>query len=276
MRWIGTSWKMNRTLAEAREYASGLAAALEENTRLSTAGAGEGGVQPFVIPPHTALAAVAQEFGEKANSEGGVQLGAQNAHWEDAGAWTGEISVPQAMDAGATMIEIGHSERREHFAETDRTVRLKVEAALRHGAMPLLCVGEPAEVRDAGGSAEHILAQTRAALAGLTDSQCARALVAYEPIWAIGASGRPAEIHELEEPFAALRAEFGTSAELGGSADAGAGSVAGGVAGLLYGGSVNLDNAEDLLAMQDVDGLFVGRTAWDLKGFLKLLEIASV
>lgn len=261
MRWIGTSWKMNKTLAEAREYASGLASALEENTRLSTAGAGEGGVQPFVIPPHTALAAVAEELGEKANSCGGVQLGAQNAHWEDAGAWTGEISVPQAMDAGATMIEIGHSERREHFAETDRTVRLKVEAALRHGAMPLLCVGESAEVRDAGGSAEHILAQTRAALEGLTDSQRARVLVAYEPIWAIGSAGRPAQIYELEEPFAALRAEFG--------------GATGGVAGLLYGGSVNLDNAADLLAMQDVDGLFVGRTARNLDGFLTLLEIAA-
>ena len=269
MRWIGTSWKMKKTLAEAREYASGLASALEENTRLSTAGAGDGGVQPFVIPPHTALAAVAEELGEKANSCGGVQLGAQNAHWEDAGAWTGEISVPQAMDAGATVIEIGHSERREHFAETDRTVRLKVEAALRHGAMPLLCVGEPAEVRDAGGSAEHILAQTRAALEGLTDSQRARVLVAYEPIWAIGSAGRPAQIHELEEPFAALRGEFG------GSASGCAGSAAGGVAGLLYGGSVNLDNAADLLAMQDVDGLFVGRTAWNLDGFLALLEIAA-
>ncbi len=264
MRWVGTSWKMNKTLAEAREYAAGLTAALEENTRLSSADSGDGGLQPFLIPPHTALAAVAEELGERANRCGGVQLGAQNAHWEDAGAWTGEISVPQAMDAGATLIELGHSERREHFAETDETVRLKVQAALRHGAMPLLCVGEPASVRDAGGSAEHILSQTRAALEGLTEGQLARVLIAYEPIWAIGAAGRPAEVHELEEPFAALREEFG-----------GQRAGAGGVAGLLYGGSVNLNNAEELLSMDAVDGLFVGRTAWELAGFIRLLEIAA-
>lgn len=274
MRWVGTSWKMNKTLAEAREYAAGLASALEENSRLSSADTGDGGLQPFVIPPHTALAAVAEQLGERANRCGGVQLGAQNAHWEDGGAWTGEVSVPQAMDAGATLIEIGHSERREHFAETDETVRLKVRAALRHGAMPLLCVGEPASVRDAGESAEHILRQARAALEGLTEGQLARVLIAYEPIWAIGASGRPAQVQELEEPFAALREEFGGRAS-GGQGSGAAGGGQPGVAGLLYGGSVNLDNAAGLLAMRDVDGLFVGRTAWELDGFLALLELAS-
>ena len=257
MRWVGTSWKMTKTLAEAREYADGLVAALEENTRLSSADSGDGGLQPFVIPPHTALAAVAARLGEKANRCGGVQLGAQNAHWEDAGAWTGEISVPQAMDAGATMIEIGHSERREHFNETVETTALKVRAALRHGAMPLLCLGEPAPVRDAGGTVDHILEQTAGALEGLSEGQLARVLIAYEPVWAIGDRGRPAAGEELVEPFAALRSHWG------------------GVAGLLYGGSVHQENAAELLAMDDVDGLFIGRAAWTLQGYLGLLELAA-
>lgn len=258
MRWVGTSWKMNKTLGEARDYASGLAAALGERPELTR------GVQPFVIPPHTAISAVAEELGRAGLPQGpaggassGVLVGAQNAHWEDAGAWTGEVSVPQAVDAGAGLIEIGHSERREHFGETPGTTGKKVAAALRHGAVPLLCVGEPAEVRDAGGSAAHILEQASAALDGLTEEQLGRVLIAYEPVWAIGESGRPATVEELAGPFAALRGAYP------------------GAAGLLYGGSVNGQNAEQLLAMDDVDGLFIGRAAWQLEGYLQILELAA-
>lgn len=245
--WVGTSWKMTKTLAEGREFARRLAEALAAEPRLRER------VHPFVIPPHTALAAVAAEL------EGsGVVVGAQNAHWEDAGAWTGEVSVPQVADAGAGLVEIGHSERREHFNETVATTAAKVAATLRHGLTPLLCVGEPAEVRDAGGSAEHILAQVRGALEGLSEEELGRVLVAYEPIWAIGEHGRPATVPELEAPFAALQAEFGSRA-----------------AAILYGGSVHQDNAAELLAMDDVDGLFVGRAAWRLEGYLELLRLAA-
>ncbi|WP_082157403.1 triose-phosphate isomerase [Kocuria sp. SM24M-10] len=244
--WVGTSWKMNKTLAEATAWAQGLAEAL--------AGRELGGVQPFVIPPATAIAAVAQVLAEEPR----VLVGAQNAHWEDAGAWTGEVSVPQVADAGARIVEIGHSERREHFAETDETVRAKVAATLRHGLVPLLCVGEPAHVQAAGGSGAHILEQVGRALEGLAEDQLARVLIAYEPVWAIGEHGRPATTAELAEPFAALAAAWGSR-----------------VQGLLYGGSVNLDNAADLLGIPGVDGLFVGRTAWQLEGYLRLLEIAA-
>lgn len=258
-RWIGTSWKMNKTLAEAGEYAAGLASALQgplgSSGAVNSAGP-EAGLQPFIIPPHTALAAVAGVLGDLANVPGGVRIGAQNAHWEDSGAWTGEISVPQAMDAGATIIEIGHSERREHFKETVETTRLKVEATLRHGAIPLLCIGEPRAVRDDGDSASYILEQARGALSGLSEEQLSRVLIAYEPIWAIGSGGRPARPEELLEPFAALRRHYGAHVE-----------------GLLYGGSVTLENAPALLALDDVDGLFVGRAAWELDGYLKLLEL---
>ena len=244
--WVGTSWKMNKTLAEGREWASGL--------RDHLAGAAPEGVQPFVIPSFTATAAVREVLGE----DSPVLLGVQNAHWEDAGAWTGEVSVPQAKDAGAQIVEIGHSERREHFGETIDTTRLKVAATLHHGLTPLLCIGESAEVKDSGGTSEFILDQAHGALEGLDEQQLSRVVIAYEPIWAIGEQGRPATVEELIEPFTALGEQY-----------------TGKVAGLLYGGSVNLDNAAELLGIEHVTGLFVGRTAWQLGGYLELLRIAQ-
>ena len=244
--WVGTSWKMNKTLAEGCEWASGL--------RDHLAGAAPEGVQPFVIPSFTATAAVREVLGE----DSPVLLGVQNAHWEDAGAWTGEVSVPQAKDAGAQIVEIGHSERREHFGETIETTRLKVAATLHHGLTPLLCIGESAEVKDSGGTSEFILDQAHGALEGLDEQQLSRVVIAYEPIWAIGEQGRPATVEELIEPFTALGEQY-----------------TGKVAGLLYGGSVNLDNAAELLGIEHVTGLFVGRTAWQLGGYLELLRIAQ-
>ncbi|GAA1177134.1 triose-phosphate isomerase [Nesterenkonia xinjiangensis] len=246
---------MTKTLAEARDYAGGLAEAILDRPELA------GSVQAFIIPPHTALAVVAEELrgvGERRGVETQVILGAQNAHWEESGAWTGEISVPQAADAGARLVEIGHSERREHFGETVETTRLKVRTVLDHGLRPLLCVGEPREVREAGEAEEFILAQARGALAGLDSAQLARVLLAYEPIWAIGEQGRPATVEELAEPFAALERVYGAQVEA-----------------VLYGGSVNQDNAAELLEIPGVDGLFVGRAAWGLDGYLELLETGA-
>lgn len=247
--WIGTSWKMNFTLEEAISYVTGLGQALAAEPELTS------NIHPFVIPPATALASVSQELGGRGERPGGLKLGVQNAHWEDSGAWTGEISVPQAVDAGAEIIEIGHSERREYFNETIRTTRVKVRAAVRHGVIPLLCVGEPQEVRDRGDTAEFILGQAKGALDGLSTDQLKAVLIAYEPIWAIGSSGRPAEIHELDEPLGALRDHFDHD-----------------IQGLLYGGSVNLGNAQELMALEVLDGLFVGRAAWTLEGYLALLR----
>ncbi len=244
--WVGTSWKMNKTLSEAQEYARRLLGGLDVRQL--------GSVQPFIIPPATALSTVAGVL----NGDRRVLLGAQNAHWEDDGAWTGEVSVPQAADAGAQLVEIGHSERRTHFGETDAMVRLKVAAVLRHGLTPLLCVGEPAEVKEAGGSSEFIVRQADRALDGLSKEELSRVLIAYEPVWAIGAGGRPAEPDELRNPFAALAHRWGHRA-----------------AGLLYGGSVALDNAAALLAIPHVNGLFVGRAAWQADGYLALLDIAA-
>ena len=238
--WIGTSWKMTKTLAQAREYAQVLADVSWPS-----------GVQPFVVPPATAIAAVAAIL----PPGGPVLVGAQDAHWEDAGAWTGEVSVPQVRDAGARLLEIGHSERRAHFGETDERVNLKVHAALRHEVLPLVCVGEDAEQRAAGRAVEIVSAQVRAALAGVPDGT--RILLAYEPVWAIGSGGRPAAPEDIADVVAAV-------AELGGPARP-----------VLYGGSVSLDNARDLMEVPRVSGLFVGRSAWQVEGFIALAGIVA-
>lgn len=241
--WVGTSWKMNHTLATAREYATTLATAAAPGRWP--------GVQPFVIPPFTALHTVA---GLLAGTP--VLVGAQNAHWADAGAWTGEVSVPQVADAGARLAEIGHSERREHFGETDRTVNLKTRAAVRHGLTPLVCVGETAEVRDRGGQAavDHVLTQVEVALVGVDQSAV---VLAYEPVWAIGEGGRPATVADIAPVHQAVVERFG------------------GLHRVLYGGSVNHDNARDLLSVPGVGGLFVGRAAWRAEGYLALLDLVS-
>ena len=246
--WVGTSWKMNKTQAEARAYAS----------RLATLAVPDG-LQPFVLPPLTALAAVRDCL----PSDTKVLLGAQNAHWAAEGAGTGEVSMRMVQDAGAALVEMGHSERREHFGETDATVALKARAAVDRGLTPLICVGEPAEVRDCGGERDFVVAQVRAATARLTDAEVARTLVAYEPVWAIGVGGRPADPAEVAPVMATVAEDL--AARTGGR----------GALALMYGGSVSAANAADLLADPHTDGLFVGRAAWTVDGLLELLAIGA-
>lgn len=245
--WVGTSWKMTKTLAEARAFVDALATVPIPP-----------GVRAFILPPHTALAAVR----ERLPLTSPIRLGAQNAHWAPDGAWTGEISMRMAADAGATMVEMGHSERREHFGETDDTVAAKAEAALRHGLIPLVCVGESQAVREAGTAEDVVAGQVRAALSRLSPDGVGRTLVAYEPIWAIGEAGRAATEAEVAP---VLRRIVETVADIGG----------GRLEALLYGGSVNVANAADLLADPCTDGLFVGRAAWDAAGFARLLSLAA-
>lgn len=246
--WVGTGWKMNKTLAEARTYAEVLAAA-----ELPP------GVQFFILPPHTALAAVRAVL----PSTSPVLIGAQNAHWASEGAFTGEISMRMAADAGATLIEMGHSERREMFGETDETVSLKARAALDAGLTPLICVGEPWEVREAGDAIAFLSGQVRQGLSRVAASEVSGVILAYEPIWAIGESGRPATAEQTAPVMAALAALLG---ELSGGT---------GPRALLYGGSVNPDNAPELLSDPHTDGLFVGRSAWQPEGLLRIGAIAA-
>ncbi len=146
---VGTSWKMNKTLAEATAYVDELVAAGVPAS-----------VEAFILPAHTALAAVRDRLPRDAR----IRLGAQNAHWAPEGAGTGEVSMRMVRDAGATLVEIGHSERRNQFGETDEDVARKVEAALDHDLTALVCVGEPREVRDAGDPEDYVVTQVRSAL----------------------------------------------------------------------------------------------------------------
>ncbi|MGN6130626.1 MAG: triose-phosphate isomerase [Nocardioidaceae bacterium] len=246
--WIGTSWKMTKTLDEARAYARVLA-----GTEFPA------DVQPFILPAHTSLAAVRECLPD----DSPVLLGAQNAHWAPEGAGTGEISMRMAADAGATLVEIGHSERREQFGETDETVSRKVRAALDADLTPLVCVGEPAAVRDAGVAERFVRAQVEAALSRLAPDEVERVVVAYEPVWAIGEAGRPATPAEVAPVMAAIVEEVARHGQ-GRSCRA-----------LLYGGSVNTDNAAALLEDPHTDGLFVGRAAWDVDGLLRLVAIGA-
>lgn len=242
--WIGTSWKMNKTLAEARVFADGLLAGdPSHNSR----------IQRFVIPPFTAAREVKAMLKETS-----VKVGAQTMHWADDGAWTGEISPVMLKDCGLDLVELGHSERREHFGETDETVGLKAEAAIRHGLAPLICVGETLAEREAGRAAAVLERQVRGALVRLEGPQKhAPILFAYEPVWAIGVHGVPASSDYAD----ARQAEIIAVAE----------NVLGRHVPCLYGGSVDLNNCRELIVRPHVDGLFIGRSAWRVEGYLEIL-----
>ncbi|MBY3192171.1 triose-phosphate isomerase [Rhizobium leguminosarum] len=242
--WIGTSWKMNKTLAEAEQFAHGLEAA---------DGARDPRIQRFVIPSFTAVREVKAMLAKTS-----VKVGAQNMHWADQGAWTGEVSPVMLKDCNLDLVELGHSERREHFGETDETVGLKTEAAVRHGLIPLICIGETLSDRESGKAADILATQVRGALSKLSSAQKgAEILLAYEPVWAIGEQGMPATADYAD----ARQSEIIAVAE----------AVLGRKIPCLYGGSVNPQNCEELISSPHIDGLFIGRSAWNVEGYLDIL-----
>ncbi len=241
--WIGTSWKMNKVRAEARAFAGRLAA--------SPFARGDA-AQLFVIPPFTAVSEVADLLADTR-----VTVGVQNLHWADAGPWTGEISGAMAADAGARLAEIGHSERRTHFGETDDTVALKVAAALRHGLVPLVCVGDTRDEYDAGRTAAALDRQVRAAVSRVSPEEAGRVVIAYEPVWSIGEGGTPADPDFADAQHALIKATLR--------------AVTGRDLRVLYGGSVNPGNCVALAARPHVDGLFIGRSAWEPDGYLGIV-----
>ncbi|YBV95124.1 triose-phosphate isomerase (plasmid) [Phyllobacteriaceae bacterium JZ32] len=235
---------MNKTLVEAWTFAAGLKAA--DSGRHPR-------IQRFVIPPFTAVRQV-----KEALDGTSVKVGAQNMHWADQGAWTGEISPVMLKDCGLDIVELGHSERREHFGETDATVGLKTEAAIRHGLIPLICIGETLEDREGGRASEVLARQVRGALSHLGGEQKqAEVLLAYEPVWAIGEKGIPATADYAD----ARHAEIAAIAE----------EIMGRKIPCLYGGSVNPENCQELISCPHIHGLFIGRSAWQVEGYLDIL-----
>ncbi|MGR5548876.1 triose-phosphate isomerase [Vibrio sp. DNB22_12_1] len=249
--WIGTSWKMNKNTQTAEAWASAVLPSLKHCSSR---------IQPFVIPPFPYLQMVSNLFSEQP-----IRVGVQNICWQDDGAYTGEVSPLMAKDCGATIVEIGHSERRAMFGETDETVNLKVHAALRHGLTPLVCVGDTAQEKQWDVSAETVIRQVKIALYDVPVESLMRVVIAYEPVWAIGEHGVPATKEEAQTIHQAIRSAL---AELYGE-DVSQSML------LLYGGSVNLSNAGGLIEQPDIDGVFVGRTAWEADGYSELLSIAE-
>jgi len=242
--WIGTSWKMNKIRAEAQAFARALAASTFANAS---------NFQPFVIPPFPYIADVAQLLaGTK------VKVGAQNMHWADAGAWTGEVSAPMLKDCGATIVELGHSERRTHFGETDETVALKVQSALKHGLTALVCVGDTKDEFVSGKTAEALERQVRGLLKYVGPDAIGKVVIAYEPVWSIGEGGIPAtpdfaNVQHIQIAQLVLH-------------------LTGGALPILYGGSVNPQNCVALANQSHIDGLFIGRSAWDVAGYLGIIQ----
>ncbi len=242
--WIGTSWKMNKTRAEAQAFASTLAGSPTSHSERCNL---------FVIPPFPYIGDVAESLkGTR------VKVGAQNMHWADHGAWTGEVSPLMLKECGATLVEIGHSERRTHFGETDQTVALKVQAALKHGLTALVCVGDTRAEYEAGETAGVLERQVRALLSLVAYRARDKVIIAYEPVWSIGEGGTPATPEFANEQHIKI-------SEL-------VGSLIGMPLPILYGGSVNQQNCEALASQSHIDGLFIGRAAWDVRGYLGIVE----
>jgi triosephosphate isomerase len=259
--WLGTSWKMNKTRADTAGYLAELIGWAQTSTTDASV---------TIFPPFTSLdtagailaaAAERRQLPDAATGRPTLRLGAQNMHWEARGAHTGEISADMLTDCGVQAVEIGHFERREHHGESDRTVGLKTTRATAAGLEAVVCVGESAADRHYGVAAETVARQVKIALHGLVGSAFASIVLAYEPGWAIGRDGdwaTPAEVGAMREVMlAAVRAAHGPTA---------AGQVR-----VVYGGSVDPTNAPDY-ARAGVDGLFIGRAALSVAGFVSVIE----
>ncbi len=243
---IAGNWKMFKTNAEAGEFISSFKSMVHGVTYCEI----------VLCPPFTALSYLAREL------EGtDIALGAQNMHWEEQGAFTGEVSPLMLKAAGCKYVILGHSERREYFQETDEIINRKVKSALAHGLVPIVCVGERIEQRNDGSTKEVIRGQVRGCLEGLAPAQAAGTVIAYEPVWAIG-TGKTASSQDAEEVIAYIRSLL---QELFGGHTAG-------LVRIQYGGSVKPGNAPELMTMPNIDGALVGGASLDAAAFAQLVK----
>jgi len=236
---LGTNWKMNKTLAQGLAYSETLMTIIGKYAQFEF----------FIIPPYTHLWKIKEAI---AAQKSPLKLGAQNMHEQDFGQFTGEISPLMLAEIGVDIIELGHSERRQYFNETDEAVNRKALAALKHGFTPLICIGEQQADKDYGVSKEMLAKQLKIALTDIPAAAIGQFWIAYEPVWAIGVGCTPAAAPYVEEIHDFLRQvlidRYGPSGQ---------------AVPLLFGGSVNINNARDYARLTNVDGLFIGRSAWE-------------
>lgn len=247
----GTGWKMNNGIAESIRYA--------EELRARIADVDTSAIDIYVLPPFTSLETAAKAF---AGSP--VAVGGQNMHWDDSGSWTGEISAPMLREAGCRYVELAHSERLQHFGETYELVRRKLDKAMSVGLIPILCLGELAEEKAAGRADEVLSSQMLTAIDGQPDTRVPEIIMAYEPRWAIGMA-EAASPGYIAERHRALRNILRKHC----------GDEVAEKTRIIYGGSVTPENGKDILEIEDVDGLFVGRAAWQAEGFARIVELVS-
>jgi triosephosphate isomerase (TIM) len=243
--YVAANWKMHKTVAEAADFVKALLPRLT-GTRSDV----------VICPSFTALSEVVESSRGSA-----IRVAAQNMHEQEAGAFTGEVSAPMLMELGVDAVVLGHSERREHFGETDEALARKVPAALAAGLEPILCVGESEAARDAGQTEGVLERQLDVDLAALDPQHLARVVIAYEPIWAIG-TGRTATPEQAQTAISFIRDTLemrGTAARVR----------------ILYGGSVKPDNAAELMAQEDIDGALVGGASLDPAEFAAIVRAAS-
>jgi triosephosphate isomerase len=243
---IAGNWKMHNTISEALDLVRGIKSQVEGVTD----------VEIIVSPVYTALASVAAEL-----KGSNINVASQNIFWEEKGAFTGEIAPNMITDAGCTHAIIGHSERRQYFGETDETVNKRVKAALAAGLIPILCVGETLEERDAGNTIAVVEAQIKGGLKDIAEEDMAKIIVAYEPVWAIGTgkTATPDMAEDVHKQIRSIVEEIYDAAIADGTR-------------ILYGGSVKPENVDDLMAQPDIDGALVGGAALKADSFVRLVK----
>lgn len=248
---VAGNWKMNLTAKEASLLIENLLSGLKENTEI-------GLMEIVVCPAFTALQTVVEK-----TKDTEIVLGAQNMHWESSGAYTGEVSPAMLVDLGCKYVIIGHSERRQYFAETDEVVNKKVKAALASNLGPIMCVGESLEERESDLTEKVIREQLLGGLKGIQSEDFENVVVAYEPVWAIG-SGKAATAEDAEKVALLIR---NILREL-------AGEVSERVR-IQYGGSVKASNIGSFMAQPNIDGALVGGASLEGKGFAELIGNAK-
>lgn len=250
--YFGTNLKMYKDIKSTTEYVSELVKKTKDISR------GEIEIELFVIPSYTSLSDTV-----KCADRSYIKIGAQNMCWEEEGQFTGEISPLMLKELNLDIVEIGHSERRHIFGESDEEENKKVHSALKHGFTVLLCIGETQKEKEYHTSDEVLRTQLKIDFSNVKPENADKIWVAYEPVWAIGVNGIPASVDYAEKKHRvikdALREIFGT---------------AGDKIPVLYGGSVNPGNANELIIQPSIDGLFVGRSAWNADDFDKLIRDA--
>ena len=234
---IAGNWKMYKTRAESLEFLQGFMSCLTETPEER---------EVVLCVPFTSLAVLSKNLhGSR------IRLGAQNVHWQESGAFTGEISGPMLSELGVRYVIVGHSERRQYFGETDETVNLRLKAAQKYDLIPILCVGETKQQRDAGETEPHIFSQLEKDLVGV-DQQ--KLVIAYEPIWAIG-TGDTCEAKEANRVIGLIRSKL-TNPDVP----------------IQYGGSVKPENIDEVMAMPEIDGVLVGGASLEARSFSRIVN----